>query len=139
MAQIDAPDDTALSAALVRNGFSKREADLLIAFVPLAFSRPVLEDLGVAHFAETVSAQTAKGTWIEVPLTSQPIYVAALEIAREHRRAGLIRNEAFKVIALRSEQLSAASNALNAGADLKGASIASAFVRLPAEELGYIS
>jgi len=50
-------EDSEILLALRNMGFTKLEADLLIAFVPLAFSRPVLEELGVAHFSESVSAK----------------------------------------------------------------------------------
>jgi len=90
--------DGELFVALTDAGFTKLEAQLLEAFVPMAFSRPVLEDLGVAHFSEFVSAKTRTGRWEQVPLALQPVYVTALEIAREHRCHGLIDNKVFKTL-----------------------------------------
>lgn len=121
--------------ALTHAGFTQLEADLLMAFVPLAFSRPIMEELGVAHFVDTVSAKNRSGEWTEVPLASQVVYQAALLFAREHRRVGLIDNDVFKVLALRCSQLAAVSNALNAGADVRGATVATALIGIHAEDL----
>ena len=134
MARSGSVDDATLCAALNKEGFSNSDAILLVAFMPMAFARPVLEEMGVS-FVEEVSVPTRNGGWSQVPLADQPIYVEALAIAREHRLKGLIENEVFKVLALRSAELNAASNALNAGKDIKGATFASAFVSLEAESL----
>jgi len=127
--------DREILFALTHAGFTQREADLLMAFVPLAFSRPILEELGVAHFVDTVSAKNRSGEWIQVPLASQAVYQAALTFAREHRRVGLIDNEVFKVWALRCSQLAAVSNALDAGAEVRGATVATALIAIHAEDL----
>jgi len=39
--------DRDIILALTHAGFTQLEADKLMAFVPLAFSRPILEELGV--------------------------------------------------------------------------------------------
>jgi hypothetical protein len=127
--------DSEILLALTHAGFTNSEADALIAFVPLAFSRPIMEELGVAHFSESVSAKNKSGQWIQIPLASQTVYVAALTVAREHRRSGLIDRDVFKTLALRCSQLDAVSNALNAGADVRGATVATALIALHAEDL----
>jgi hypothetical protein len=51
--RVTGSDDRALAAALVSAGFTSRDAEFLVALVPLALSRPILEQLGVSHFADT--------------------------------------------------------------------------------------
>ena len=130
-------DDGALAAALVSAGFTMRDAKVLVALVPLALSRPILEQLGVSHFVENVSAKNEADEWLEFPLSSQPIYVTALGLAREQwRGAGLIDKEVYKGLAERCSTLNAMSNLLNAGASARGATLATALVCLRAEDLG---
>jgi hypothetical protein len=128
-------DDAKLVSALKSAGFSDRDSQILVAFVPTAFARPVLERLGVEHFAESVSAPTGTGNWVDIPLKSISIYNAALAIAR--RRAGAINPDHFEALAMRSAELDSASRALDAGANVKGSAVATALVHLTAGELGY--
>jgi hypothetical protein len=89
-AGMDEVDDAEMETGLVSAGFTKREAGLLVAFVPQAFARPVLGKLGVMQFPESVSAKNRDDELVNAPLASIPIYTTALGIAREHRRVGLI-------------------------------------------------
>jgi hypothetical protein len=124
-----------MEAELVTAGFTSREAALLIGLVPIAFARPILEQLGVTEFVKTISAKDKHGNWVNIPLASIPIYGVALSIAREHRSVGLIDHEAYKRIVGRSAPLNAVSKALNAGADVKGATVADALISIRAEDL----
>jgi hypothetical protein len=130
-------DDRGIADALTNSGFTALEASLLLAFVPSAFARPVLEGLGVQHFGESVSAPKKGGGRVEVPLKEIPVYCAALALVRGHPSAQILQPEHFKSLAMRSAELDAANNALNAGADLKGGAFASALVSVSAEDLGY--
>ena len=130
-------DDLGIADALTSAGFSTREAGLLIAFVPSAFARPVLERLGVEHFVETVSAPKKGGGRVDVPLKNIPVFCNALELVRGHPGTKLVEPEHFKALAMRSAEVNTATNALNAGADLKGATFASALIGVTAEDLGY--
>lgn len=121
--------------ALTRAGFTPLEADKLMALVPLAFSRPILEELGVCHLSDTVSAKNRSGDWVQVSLSSQKVYQLALTLAREHRRVGSMDHEVYKALACRCSQIDAASKALNAGADIKGATVAAALLSISAEDL----
>jgi hypothetical protein len=133
-------DYGALVSELVQTGFTKRDADLLVAFVPMALSRPILEQLGVSHFVERVSAKNRSGEWVESPLADQPVYTMALAMAREQRRgAGVIDKEAYKSLAQRCSSINAMSNASNAGVDVKGATVATALISLRAEDLRAVS
>jgi hypothetical protein len=130
-------DDTGIESALKSAGFSARDAALLIALVPSAFARPALEKLGVAHFVESVSARDVHGEWVQVPLRKVRLYQLALTIARRHYESGAVDTEHYKGLALRSAELNAASNALNAGVKVEGSTVATALVRVRAEDLGH--
>ena len=64
--------------ALKENGFSEGEAHRLVALLPLAFSRPMLEELGIKHFVPVVTAVARDGTPIEAMLMRQPEYAIGL-------------------------------------------------------------
>lgn len=115
-------------AALRHEGFSEGEAHRLIALLPLAFSRPVLEDLGVRHFVSKVTAREPDGRLVSAELMQQPEYVGGLKLARAHRVKGVINHEVYKLIAGSSADIDAASNALNEGRDIVGSTVASALV-----------
>ncbi|QUD89865.1 hypothetical protein [Phenylobacterium montanum] len=115
-------------AALMRDGFDEGEAWRLVALLPIAFGRPVLEELGMRHFVQTVTAQAADGKLVQANLMRQPEYAAGLKLARAHRQYGVMDHEVYKLIAGSSADIDAASNALNQGADLTGATIASSLM-----------
>jgi len=121
-------DEDEQIAALRQEGFDEGEAHRLIAFLPLAFSRPILEELGVRHFVPQVSAQTADGTVVQATLMRQPEYAAALKLARAHRKKGAMDHEVYKLIAGSSAEVDAVSKALNEGADIAGTAVASALI-----------
>ncbi|WP_395397421.1 hypothetical protein WBP07_32615 [Novosphingobium sp. BL-8A] len=114
--------------ALRDEGFSESEAIRLDALLPLAFSRPILEELGVRHFVTQINAQNAAGSTVTADLMRQPEYVGGLKLARQHRKVGRMDHEIFKLIAGSSSDIDAISKALNAGADVKGATIASSLL-----------
>jgi hypothetical protein len=120
------PDEQA--SALQRDGFSESEAWRLVELLPLAFSRPVLEDLGVRHFVKKVTATRADGTSVVADLTRQPEYTGALKLARRHRRKAVMNHDVYKRIAETSAEIDAVSNALNQGADVCGGTVGSSLV-----------
>ncbi|MDB5704299.1 MAG: hypothetical protein JWN66_1415 [Sphingomonas bacterium] len=127
LAENMAADEPAVVAALVARGFSPGEAHRLVAFLPLAFSQPIVEEFG-ATIAPKISIRTAEGGSIVATLVRQPEYVGALALAREHRRSGRMDQEIYKAIVNSSAEIDALSNALNAGAELSGAVLAAALV-----------
>ena len=114
--------------ALKDNGFSEGEAHRIVALLPLAFSRPVLEQLGVKHFVPVVTAVARDGTPVEAILMRQPEYAVSLKVARKHRRKGVMDHEVYKAVTGGSADIDAASNALNSGASLAGSTIASSLI-----------
>jgi hypothetical protein len=129
--------DKSMVTELSNAGFSALEAHLLVVLVPTAFSRPLLEKAGITAFAPTISAPTRAGGWVDIPLRTWPVYAAALALAREHYRSGILDQDAYKRVTLRSAEVDALTRALKEGEDLNGAAIASAIVWPCAEDLGF--
>lgn len=108
-------------------GFSESEAHRAIAFIPVGFSRPVLERLGVTEFADVASILLSNGETVEIRLGDQPEYVAALSAARDYFAQGSLSRDAFEAVMLRSADVAAISTALEKNADIRGGTIATAF------------
>lgn len=115
-------------AALQRDGFDEGQAWRLATLLPLAFSRPVLEDLGVRHFGPVLSARGSDGKPVRAALMRQPEYVGALQLARAHRRTGVMDQAVYKRIAASAAEVDAVSKALEAGIDITGAAVSSSLV-----------
>jgi hypothetical protein len=130
-------DDKSLVGELSNAGFSALEARLLVVLVPTAFSRPLLEKAGITSFAPSISAPTRAGGRVDIPLRTWPVYAEAVALAREHYRSGILDQDAYKRVTLRSAEVNALNKALNEGEDVRGATIASAIVWTCAEDLGY--
>jgi hypothetical protein len=113
--------------ALFDLGFDEAEANRIVAFFPVALSRPIIEQLGVSQFSDRASVPLENGGWLDVSLMDQPEYAAALSAARDHVANGTLPHEAFKTVVLSSADVAAVSEALNKGQDIKGGCIATAF------------
>jgi hypothetical protein len=127
----------ALADALIAAGFGRLEAEMLAVFLPLAFGRVALENVGRIDFGETVSARTRRGQWIQIPLREVPTYVAALALARESYRTGILAEGQFAAVAGWSAEVHAANDVLYKGSPIDGAVSATTLVRVSAEDLGY--
>lgn len=125
IADADAGDlsDEELAQRLVEDGIEEPVAYRLVAFLPSAFARPVLEELGVVKFARA-SLSDEDGRDFEVVLEDQPEYCAALALARKHRRVGAMPHDLYKSIVGGTAEFDAASRSLDAGLDLKGGTAA---------------
>ena len=119
--------DEELAELLMAEGFEEAVAYRLVAFLPSAFARPVLEELGTRIFSPA-SVPTEGGGAFEVELEDQPEYCAALALAREHRRTGAIPREVYRTIVYGTSEIDAVSNALNEGADVEGGAVALALL-----------
>jgi hypothetical protein len=86
------PDDDKHVSQLRSAGFSAAEAEVLAEVLPEAFAIPILEELGVASVSDIASAKTRRGRWVKVVLSENPIFAAALSLAREHRASGVMAN-----------------------------------------------
>lgn len=131
-------EEAELVDVLVHRGFGKSESELLVALLPIAFGRPLLEKLGVTELASEISVPKHGGGWVQVPLNRFEMYEPALSLARDHWRTGLLGKDAYEAIALRSVEVAVANQALNEGVAIKGATITAALIGPPyAEDLGF--
>jgi hypothetical protein len=115
-------------AALQQEGFDEGEAHRLVALLPIAFSRPVLEELGVEHFDPEITAYEPDGTLVRAVLLRQPEYAGRLLLARRHRKHGVMDHEIYKRVCGSSADIDAVSRALNEGADIVGSAVSSALL-----------
>jgi hypothetical protein len=124
LAQVFELDGDEQVAALQREGFSEGESWRLITLLPIAFSRPVLEQLGIRHFVMRTTAKNFDGRRVTAMLTRQPEYVAGLKLARKHRQSAMMDHNVYVRIAGSSADIAAAHKALNAGVDMAGGKLA---------------
>ncbi|MGU7839327.1 hypothetical protein ACV22V_07665 [Burkholderia sp. AW33-5] len=107
--------------ALVRDDTTVRR---LVDIIPEAFGLVVASHLPAASgmtLPDTFAVRDESGAWVEVPITHEPVFVAALEIAQHIFHSGprhVLRNNAA-----RSGILAAVSNALSSGGSLDGATL----------------
>jgi hypothetical protein len=117
-------DEEVVVQRLVQRGFEVGIAHRLLAFVPSAFARPLLERLGVTDFAAEMEVSTRSGETFPVRLRDQPEYVASLALARDHFRHGILAREVFEAIVYSTAEVDAVSKALNAGGKVEGGAVA---------------
>ncbi len=111
-------EDAELISKLIENGISVEEAERFIAFLPIAFGRVIINQIGNVHFS---GLYKIKENGMEFELNDEPIYRFAEEIANESYISGLVGREVFSAIATRSAELNAVNNALNEETDLNSA------------------
>jgi hypothetical protein len=122
----DLTTDAEIAAVLFAEGFSIDESYRLIALLPMALARPVLEELGIIP-APDVAILTGDRGGVRVALADQPEYVAALSLARDHRQFGAMPHDLFVKIAGGSADTLIAHDICEAGEDPRGHVIACCF------------
>ncbi len=120
----DRPDRTAdeLVETLVRDGVGEVDAELLVRFVPVAFSFALLKLMGLSKFPSTFCVSDASGEWVEMPMAAEHYFSAALYLGYEVTTYGYtdrIRKQTFRAITMRSAEMDAVNRFLEAGHTLK--------------------
>jgi len=112
---------------------SPMEARRLIDWIPEAFGYVLIGHLGKnVILPSTFSARYEQGEWESFPLTSEPIFALALEIAQTayHQEPRAL----FTQIATRSAAFNSANNLLHGGGFIEGAAFSGpALIGIPAE------
>lgn len=108
-------DFDAVRAALEAAGLSKDEAAAALEFVPLAFGRAMLNGMGIelASYYVRLDAngkEVQRKQLVQEPLFLEASMLAPLTLLRQGQ-------DAFTAVAMRSSEVQAVNNALNAGAD----------------------
>ncbi|UTY59839.1 hypothetical protein [Massilia sp. erpn] len=111
-------EDGELVKMLVGHGLPLESAERLVAFLPIAFGRRVIRQLGAVKFSDSFSIRDKVGLF---QLSEEPIYRMAVEVAESISDYPGVSREAFSAVALRSAELSAANKALNAEESIDGA------------------
>ena len=123
-AQRPEADDADMASALIGRGVPFARAWLLVMFVPLAFGRIVIEQLGV-NVSDTY---VVRGRFRNS--TRKLRDLAEYRAAYDHL-GDFSAHSGFKPLVTRSAEVNAASNALNAGKDISGADVLPVVVKLP--------
>jgi hypothetical protein len=110
-------DDEQIHRALVDAGIDWKLAARLVELVPMVYCRVLLADSG-ARFPETFQRFRDDDTTTPPrPLTSEPVWVAAMDFAKREIERGLGRDDKLSV-AGRSAEFRAANELLNKGSKL---------------------
>lgn len=110
-------DDKGIYEVLILKGFEHRRAARLVEFLPLAYGRFLLGKSG-ARFSDAYQRMLPGGVSEERPLSSEPVWNAALTFARTESENG-ISVENFFAVAGRSAEFQAANQLLNKGSKLE--------------------
>ena len=102
---------------LVVDGIEARRAARLVEFLPIVYCRAILRNSGV-KFAATFRRQLPGGASEELPLTSDPVWTAAVAFAYAEVDQGVSGNDLL-LVAARSAEFDAANQLLNKGSKLE--------------------
>lgn len=132
-ASLKEPTEDGVVASLVSQGMSPVTAEKLAVLVPLAFGRALISHIATIAFPVRAILMSKDGAEKVCDLRSEPIFLAALDIATEMCHKG--RRDLFEPAALFSAEFSCANQALRAGSSLEGGVFAEPrFLRLTYED-----
>lgn len=140
-AQPDVSDEDVV-AALVRDGVSEVDAELLVRFVPCGLSFALLKLLGLSKFPSTFQVQNAAGQWVELPLAAEHYFSAALGVGHEVTTRGYterVSKAVFRTVTLRSAEMGAVNKYFESGGTREGLADSTlsppTFIGLTAEQI----
>ena len=122
-------DDEALVAKLRQAGLDALDAELAVVFVPIAFARVLLGQMGAGAFPTTYLVQDRRGSWVARSAPDELWYRAALRVATATVTHGYGSDECastpskavFGTVVSRSPELALASDLLDRKGDLSAA------------------
>jgi hypothetical protein len=134
----DVSDDQ-IVAALIQQDVPKLDSELLVRFVPMAFTWRVLREMGVTSFPSSFIVFDQRERPVEMPIAREHYFASALDIADGVVSRGFsdrITRQAFEAIITRSAEMDSANKVLAAGKGLAGSKIMPpALLGLSAEEI----
>ena len=132
-------DDETLVAQLCDADIPKVDAELLVLFVPMAFSFAILRRMGVTSFPNTYLVSNRHDKPVEMPIAREHYFSTALQVAfstTEHGYNDTVTREGFEAIVSRSAEMNAANKLLDKGGDLAGSTVGPTFIMsVTAEEI----
>ena len=122
-----ASDDGSIVAQLVRRGYGRLQAELLVAFVPLGVGRTVIARLPISppiSLSDTALIRDPKaGKLYEITLAEVPEFELARELGEETFATGIIPRNQLEAVSSRSVELQVINQALKADAELGSAKV----------------
>ena len=124
---------------LQEKGYSRIDAEKLNAFVPSAFSWPVIKKLGLENLPSHFVAVSKDGAEVQIDISSQHYFTAALTLAistLENGWSSTVPRKTYEIVAGRSAEMNATNKVLDEGGSLEGATLSPLVLkRLSAEDL----
>jgi hypothetical protein len=131
--------DNELVGALVGEGVGKVDAELLVRFVPIAFTWAVLKKMGAVGFPSTFVVLDREGRAVEMPISREHYFTAALGVAMDVTTNGFserVGREVFEAIIMRSAEMNAVGKMAAAGKSVAGSRVLSpTLLGITAEEI----
>jgi hypothetical protein len=123
---------------LQQKGYSRIEAEKLNVFVPSAFSWIVLKRLGVTSLPNHFVAKDACNNEVEIPISSQHYFTAALTLAYstfENGWSNTVSRKTYEAVAARSAEMDIVNKVLDQGGSVDGSTLSPLQLhRISAEE-----
>ncbi|MGE8412119.1 MAG: hypothetical protein ACN6QY_07105 [Pseudomonas sp.] len=119
-------DEDRIVELLQERGHSPIVAEKLNAFVPAALSWPMLKRLGVASFVGHFIAYDDNDEEVQIPVSSQHYFTAALTLAYWTVEQGFtdeLPRDTYRMIADRSAEMDAVNRILTEGGTVEGARV----------------
>jgi hypothetical protein len=110
-------NDEGIYRALLTRGIDRRLAARLVEFLPSVYCRLILRNTG-AMFSDTFRRSQPPGTPEELPLSSEPVWNAAVAFANAELQKGVSSKDVM-ALAARSPEFDAANQLLHRGAKLE--------------------
>ncbi len=114
-------DDTELVESLEKRGYAQAVAERYVAFMPIAFGRVIISQVGNVGFSSLYKTSESSK---EFNLNEEPIFTLASDLAVQSYEQGILEQEVFSAIASRSSEFNAVNKALNDGGVIYGATFA---------------
>lgn len=135
----ESPDlpDQEIVKCLVDKQIPSIDAQLITNFVPSAFARPALRKLGIAKIPNSYFVFNRDNSPVEFPLSNERYFVVALVISEavfSHGDTSPVSIDLHRSIALRSWEMNAVNDALNAGVNIANSRLSPSMLLNPSAE-----
>lgn len=131
--------EESLLSVLAKEFGNNLTARKIYYFLPITFGWALLRRMGIENFPNTFKALNMNNTEVEFNVSEQEIFMGSLTLAFnifEHGYTEIITQEVVTELINRSAEVDAVNRALNAGADIKGATLQETLIHsIKAEEL----
>jgi hypothetical protein len=131
--------EASLISILAKEFGNNLTARKIYYFLPITFGWVLLKKMGVQNFPSTFKVLNKNNKEVEFNVSGQDIFMGSLTLAFnifEHGYTEIITQEVVTELINRSSEVDAANRALNAGSEIKGATLQATLIHsIKAEEL----